>query len=324
MEVPVSEFDLIAFILQQQRLCRPDVMLGAGDDGAVVRVPAGCDLVVSVDTLVAGVHFFPHALPGDIGFKALAVNLSDLAAMGATPAWFTLALTLPNIDREWLTGFCQGLFELAVLHNIQLVGGDTTRGELTISIQVHGVVPQGQYLTRGGARPGDLIFVTGWLGGAALALRLLQDSKVGTGPLQEACCRKLNRPTPRLEAGVALLNLATSAIDISDGLVADLGHVLRRSDVGAVLEIDQLPLIPGMDVVVGEDCAWELALSGGDDYELCFTVPASKAHLAMLRLNQRAIGCTRIGRIVAEPGLRTVRRDGTLFPLRNAGFQHFQ
>lgn len=319
----MNEFDLIRQYFTRETSTRRDVVVPIGDDGAVLEVPADQQLVVSTDTLNAGVHFPPDAAAADIGHKSLAVNLSDLAAMGATPAWFTLSLSLPRIDPAWLEGFCQGLFALARTHHVQLVGGDTTRGPLAVSITVNGLVPRGQALLRRGARPGDRLYVTGELGDAALGW--LQHT--GGLSLPEAAraqvLRRLHRPTPRVRAGLALRGLASACIDISDGLAADLGHVLAASHVGARVELARLPL---SGVYRGQlpSLGWQSAVSHGDDYELCFTLPA--AHQAALSALAAEVtgGVTCIGEIEAPPGLRMLDADGQPYRPASAGHDHFR
>lgn len=306
------EFELIEQFFKPQQVKRQDVALGIGDDCALLTVPADHQLAVSIDTLVAGIHFWENADPVDLGHKALAVNLSDLAAMGATPAWFTLALTLPQPDTAWLTKFCQGLFALARQYQVQLVGGDTTRGPLCITIQVHGFIPRGQAILRSGARPGDLVFVTGCLGDAGLALQL----RAAAPPSLQ---QKLHRPEPRIREGLLLRQLANSAIDISDGLAADLSHILSTSGVGATIQLEQLPLSTALLTHTDRPSAQMLALTAGDDYELCFTLPAEKS----LLLEQSGIAATCIGVVEAQPGLRIVNASGEAIILEKAGYQHF-
>ncbi len=313
-----GEFSLIDRFFARLTPPRDDVRLGIGDDAALLAMPAGRDLVLATDTLVAGVHFPEGTAAEAIGHKALAVNLSDLAAMGAEPAWATLALTLPAADEDWLAGFAAGFGELAARHGVALVGGDTTRGPRVITVTVAGRVPPGEALTRAGARPGDGIWVTGSLGDAGLALVLLQSGE----PVPEVLRRRLDRPEPRLAAGRALRGLATATIDVSDGLVADLGHVLDRSGVGARLEVAAVPRSAALREAADGAAASRLALAAGDDYELCFTLPpAAEAEMAG-RL--AAIDCpvTRIGSIEARPGLRLIAADGTELP-PPGGFDHF-
>jgi thiamine-monophosphate kinase len=314
-----SEFSLIDRI-RARAGTREDVLLGIGDDAALLRVPDGHELVLSTDTLVAGVHFPEETQPHDIGWKTLAVNLSDLAAMAATPAWVSLALTLPEADVEWLDGFLDGFCELASEHGVAIVGGDTTRGPLSITVGAHGFAPAGQALRRAGARVGDDVWITGTIGDAAGALLQWQG-----GGLQSAKLRyRLDHPEPRVAAGLALRGLASAAIDLSDGLAADLGHVLRASGVGAELELGRLPTSRTLAEHFAEDAArWRLQLSGGDDYELCFTAAPSQAFAIEQAMAACELHATVAGRITREPGLRLLQPDGAVYRHEPGGFQHF-
>jgi len=321
----LSEFSLIKQYFDKLTVERDDVELGIGDDCALLQCPADHVLAVSIDTLVESIHFFADVSPESLGHKSLAVGLSDLAAMGAKPAWFTLALTLPEVNNSWLQGFSQGLAKLAEQHHIQLVGGDTTRGPLTISIQVHGFVKAEQALRRSGASLGDLIYVTGTLGdaGAALQQRLTQwgDDSL-TAEDKAYFLQRLEQPSPRNSIGQTLLGLASSAIDISDGLVADLGHILKKSHVGARLDLSKLPLSTAMEKVARQD-AEKLALKSGDDYELCFTVPARhESEIEQLLQGQ----CTRIGMITDDNGLFYINDSDDLIDLSEigTGYDHFK
>lgn len=319
----MNEFELIRQYFTRQPVTRRDVVVPIGDDGAVLDVPADQQLVVSTDTLNAGVHFPTDADAVSIGHKSLAVNLSDLAAMGAVPAWFTLNLSLPQIDPPWLDGFCQGLFALAHEHQVQLVGGDTTRGPLAISIAVHGFVPRGQALLRRGASVGDLVYVTGELGDAALGL--LQHT--GKLRLPQAQCahvlRRLHTPTPRVREALALRGLATACIDISDGLVADLGHVLDASQVGARIDLARLPL-SSVYRQQRPELGWQWALGHGDDYELCFTLPLVRQLVLQHVTQQFSCGFTCIGVIEAQSGLRITDDAGQPYHPAAAGHDHFR
>jgi len=314
-----SEFSLIERI-RARAGARGDVVLGIGDDAALLRVPEGQELVLSTDTLVAGVHFPAETAPADIGWKALAVNLSDLAAMAATPAWVSLALTLPEPDEDWLEAFLDGFCELADEHGVAIVGGDTTRGPLSITIGVHGFAPAGEALRRSGARVNDDVWVTGTIGDAAGALRQWQG-----GGLQSAKLRfRLDRPTPRVAAGLALRGLANAAIDLSDGLAADLGHVLRASGVGAEIELGRLPTSLTLAEHFAEDDArWQLQLAGGDDYELCFTASPAQAFAIEQAMAACELNASVIGRITSETGMRLLRPDGSVFETEASGYEHF-
>ncbi len=320
----MNEFDLIQNIFNREKKNRADVILGIGDDAALLQVPLGQQLVVSTDTLVAGRHFPENTSPADIAYKALAVNLSDLAAMGAEPAWILLALTLPSVDEIWLNEFSQGFFSLMRHFRLQLVGGDMTCGPLTITVQALGFVPAGKALCRLGAMPGDRIYVSGTLGDAGLALAYLHEetSLALTQHQIQWLMQRLNRPEPRVELGLALRNIATSAIDISDGLVADLGHILLANQLGATIQLADLPLSASLRQLSQEQ-VWQFALSAGDDYELCFTVPASSEIALQSHLKAINSSCTCIGRIKKEPGLSMIREDGFLLVLEKSGFQHF-
>jgi thiamine-monophosphate kinase len=317
-----SEFDIIRHYFSGRQPGRPDVVAGIGDDAAVLRVAPGSELAVCMDTLVAGVHFPVATAAAAIGHKALAVNLSDLAAMGAEPAWATLSLTLPASDPDWLGAFADAFFTLADRHGVQLVGGDTTQGPLSVTVQAHGLVPAGEALRRRGARSGDRVYVTGTLGNAGLAL--YDDIPVHPG-LQA----RLDFPQPRIEAGMALRGQASAAIDISDGLLADLGHLLEQDGLGATLQVDALPrsaeFLAGLQSqgAGGESLFYELPLAAGDDYELCFTVPEARCHEVERRLSVLACGCTRIGVIDQVPGIRCYRDNNELYHPASSGYRHF-
>ncbi len=313
-----GEFDLIRrWFTRAPR--HPGVILGVGDDGALLAPEAGRELAVTTDALVAGVHFFPDADPEALGHKALAVNLSDLAAMGAEPRWFTLALSLPASDEAWLTAFARGLWTLAEYAGIDLVGGDTTRApQVVVTVTAAGVVPAGLALRRAGARPGDRIYCSGDLGGAALAVRA---RLAGRTPPPAAAAR-LDRPTPRLELGRHLRGLASACIDCSDGLAADLGHVLSTSGVGARVRLSDLPLHADL-AALPETEAWDLALGGGDDYELIFTVPPARGDELRTRLAALDVPVRPIGVITAAPGLVLEAPDGRPYTVARTGHVHF-
>ena len=318
-----AEFDLIRAHFAALGAARADVTLAVGDDCALVRVPQRHELALSIDTLVAGVHFFPDTDPSGLGHKSLAVGLSDLAAMGAEPAWATLALTLPAqlaSDAAWLTAFASGLCELAGHHGVSLIGGDTTGGPLSISIQVHGFVPLGEAVRRGGAQPGDLIYVSGTLGDAGLALRRLQG---GVEP-EASLRRRLERPEPRVQLGLGLRKLATAMIDLSDGLAADLGHILAAGGIGAEISLNALPMSAAVAAVVADTGDWALPLSSGDDYELCFTLPSARQSQAEGLAAQVGVPIRSIGRITDGDGLVCRDADGQRWePHGTAGFDHF-
>ncbi len=311
----LNEFSLIEKFFAPQTIARDDVILGIGDDAAIAAIPAHQQIVITTDTLIAGVHFPENTSAYDIGFKALAVNLSDLAAMGATPAWVTLALTLPKADETWLTEFSRGFFALASQFNIQLIGGDLTRGPLVITVGAYGFIAKDQAILRSGAIPGDLIYVTNTLGDAALALR-------SPNPQKELLMR-LNRPTPRIEIGEKLRKIAHAAIDISDGLAADLQHILEKSHVGARINLNQLPLSEALRQSVPSDQAIALALNGGDDYELCFTIPKEKQQSLEKMSTQCKVTCTLIGEITNSLKLDLRFQDGSKYNQPTEGYKHF-
>ncbi|MEK7322733.1 MAG: thiamine-phosphate kinase [Pseudomonadota bacterium] len=322
----LSEFDIIRRYFAAAGARRDDVAVGVGDDAAVVDVPPDRQLVLAMDTLVSGVHFPEETRAEDIGHKALAVNLSDLAAMGAEPAWATLALTAPRNDPAWLAAFAEGFSALAREAGVQLIGGDTTRGPLTVTVQVHGFVPRGQAVLRSGARPGDVIYVSGSLGDAGLALRRWQQGWSPISVDEQYLATRLNRPVPRLQEGRALRGLAGAMIDISDGLAADLGHILEASGVGATLQLDALPLSPAFQRVcaaMGETQGARLALGAGDDYELCFTAPAAHREQVERQFAAFGCGCRAIGVIEERPGLRVRQSDGSPLVFEHGGYDHF-
>lgn len=317
--MPDSEFDIIARYFVRQRPARGDVLLGIGDDAALLQVPAGQHLVVAVDTLVAGRHFPDQTSAADIGYKALAVNLSDLAAMGATPAWATLSLTLPAVDAAWLQAFADGFFSLADEYAVALVGGDTTRGPLSVTVQLHGFVEPGKALRRDAANPGDAVFVSGAPGEAACALKQML---LGETP-EEALLQRLNRPQPRVALGQALAGLASAAIDVSDGLLADLGHLLSASRCGATLWPDRLPCSPALQAAHPEQ-ALDFQFNGGDDYELCFTLPVEhRETLAAVQVLHN-VPVHEIGVVEIQTGLRCVYADGRSEIPDVHGYDHFR
>lgn len=316
------EFSLIERIRERTAQARDDVRLGIGDDAALLAVPAGQELAVAIDTMIEGVHFPSGTAAADIGWKALAVNLSDLAAMGATPAWALLALSLPKADPAFIDALASGFAQLAQAYRLALVGGDTTRGGLSLSVAVHGFVPPGQALRRAGAQPGDAVLVTGTLGDAAAGLQLVQ--RGGESDARAAyLIERLNRPTPRVAAGLALRGSANACIDVSDGLLADLGHICAASRVGAEIDSSLLPRSSALLDLFADDAACRFALSGGDDYELCFTVPAQRLRQVQEDLGRLGCGVTRIGRIVAGAGVRVRDADGAWREPAQRGWDHF-
>ena len=313
----MAEFALIDRIAERSA-SRNDVLVGIGDDAAVL----------STDTLIDGVHFPHGTAAADIGWKALAVNLSDLAAMGATPAWASLALTLPEADADFVDGFMDGFGALAAQHGVALIGGDTTRGALSITITVHGFVPEDKALLRSGARAGDVVFVTGTIGDAAAGLRLLRSSAghhEDDGEQQHAkLITRLLRPTPQIAAGQILRGLASACIDISDGLLADLAHVARRSGVAIEIDAPKLPASSALYNQFRGDERMALQLGGGDDYELAFTVPSAHADAVTRDLSKLGCGVTRIGRVNEGSGIRAIDANGEEFTVQNGGWDSFQ
>lgn len=316
---PTSELDLIRRFFSDVGPARGDVLLGVGDDCALLSVPEGQSLVVSVDTLVAGTHFFPDCDPEAVGHKALAVGLSDLAAMGAAPAWATLALTLPRRDDDWVRGFARGFAALAEVYRVRLVGGDTTRGPLSVTVQVHGLVRASAAVRRDGARPGDLVWVSGTLGDAGLALRGLREGV----PVEPALRNRLERPAPRVELGTALRGIATAMIDVSDGLAGDLGLIMEASGVGAALDLPALPMSAAVAEQVASTGDWSLPLASGDDYELCFCAPPEHQFIIRSMAAGLACGLAVVGRVRADPGLVLHGPDQAVVSLERTGYDHF-
>jgi|SRR5579885_3261088 thiamine-monophosphate kinase len=319
----MNEFDIIKHYFAIQNKQRNDVVVGIGDDAAIVNIPQGYQLAVTTDTLIAGVHFPMTTSPYDIGHKSLAVNLSDLAAMGAAPAWVTMALSLADDNPEWLRSFCEGFFTLANRYQVQLIGGDLTHGTLSITVQAMGLIPPHKALLRSQAKPGDLIYVTGTIGDAGLALRFLQNRIHLDKQYQHSVLDKLNRPEPRIVVGEYLRGIASAAIDISDGLAADLGHILEQSRMGAILYVDRLPLSEAVSHSLPHEETIALALTAGDDYELCFTVPAKHRLELEKQLAQIACRFTCIGEIRREPGLELINQNGSKYHGPTTGYQHF-
>lgn len=317
----LAEFALIDRIRARTR-GREDVVLGIGDDAALLQPRAGHWLAVTADTLNESVHFPPETPPADIGWKTLAVNLSDLAAMGATPAWGTLALSLPQAEAAWIDAFADGFFALADAHDWRLVGGDTTRGPLSLSVTAFGQVPHGQALRRDGAQIGDDVWVSGTLGDAAGALRLWQRGLLDVTRMApesglEHLRQRLLRPTPRVALGIALRGIASAAVDVSDGLLADLGHITARSGVGVQLDAGALPISGALRSQFDASCARDCAQVGGDDYELCFTAPPRASAAVEDIATSLGIALTRVGTVVPRS------LDTTAVTTVRCGYQHF-
>ena len=318
-----GEFDLIRDFFRDATAQRDDVVLGIGDDCALLEVPVGKQLAVSMDTLVVGRHFVADVDPELLGHKALAVNLSDLAAMGATPAWVTLSVTLPDADAEWIKRFMVGFTALAKRYQLTLIGGDTTRGPLAITVQVHGFVDPEKSLRRDAAKIGDLIYVSGQLGDAGLALMAQQGLYVKQGSLA-SLKQRLDRPEPRIELGRAATTHSRCAIDLSDGLGSDLGHICEESNVGALIYLDKLPMSDAVAEYVTESGDWSLPLSAGDDYELCMTVPAQHQAAFEAAMQQQEVPVTWIGMIEQGEQVRAMSPNGDVDAYVARGYDHFK
>ncbi len=317
----MDEFALIEILVEHQAVHRGDVVLGIGDDAAVVRPEDGRELVVTTDVLVNGVHFPESTEPAAVGYKSLAVSLSDVAAMGATPLWATLCLTMPDANEVWIKEFGTGFFELAAEHGVQLIGGDTASGPLSIAVQVTGAVGDAGYLSRDGAGEDDLIYVSGTLGDAALGLQVVSGALSVSESDGSYFVDRLNRPSPRVALGRAVLSCASAAIDISDGLVADLGHICRRSGVGAVVDVSRVPLSDGYRRCLPR-VGWQPATGFGDDYELCFTVPPDRAPTVERVGTELGLSVTCIGHITRHDLKWTYGEQP--FPIHEQGYQHFR
>ena len=320
--MPLSEFALIERYFRSCGAPRTDVVLGVGDDAALLALPAGRELVAATDTLVAGVHFPVGSPPDSIGHRALAVNLSDLAAMGAQPAWALLALTLPQADEEWIARFAAGLCALARAHDVALVGGDTTRGPLCVTVQLLGHVPSGTALRRAGARAGDALYVSGTPGDSAAGLALEQGRLNAPAAAAAYLRERFLRPTPRMALGERLRGHASACIDVSDGLLGDAAKLASASGVGAEIAYADLPLSVPLLATLGEVRARELALTGGEDYELCFAVHPENIARLLAELPPQRFGYTRIGTLREGAGA-CVMRDGTVIEFSHSGYQHF-
>lgn len=314
-----TEFDVIRHYFDQQTSHHPSTLLAIGDDAALIQPDPHYELAITTDTLVEGVHFTTTVDPRALGYKALAVNLSDLAAMGAIPRWITLSLTLPETDKIWLKQFSKGLFSLAAVYSIDLIGGDTSKGPLAVTIQAIGLVKPGKAMCRSTAEIGDFIYVTGTIGDAGLALKIEQGDYKDPG---FSAFDRLHRPIPRIEAGIAINEFASACIDISDGLASDLGHILSSSRVGANIEWERLPLSEALRKYVEVTKDWALPVNSGDDYELCVTVP--KCNDNQFRKVMQAIDCrySQIGIIERELGLR-IEKDSNNVTLVKQGYEHF-
>ena len=312
----MTEFELISQYINSQSLSRRDVLEGIGDDCAILDVPENKSLAISMDTLIEGVHFPKNTSAYSIGYKSLAVNLSDLAASGAEPAWVTMSLTMPESDENWLTDFLDGFFTLAQQFNVQLVGGDTTRGPLSISVQAHGFVQRP--ILRSGACEGDLVFVSGYLGDAVAGFELCSEDDAEAS----SCVKRFNQPQPRVELGQAINSIATSCIDISDGLASDLGHICQRSQCGAEIKLESIPLSASF-LQFYQQTDYGKVLGFGDDYELCFTVAKGKQDQIMQISESLNIKLTCIGKIDSDSGVRFVDSDNNKIDIKK-GYDHFK
>ncbi|MGS2720910.1 thiamine-phosphate kinase [Paraglaciecola aestuariivivens] len=320
----MKEFNLIENFFKAKSFQRKDVIIGIGDDCAVTHVPQGQALVTTTDTLLSGVHFLPDTSAHAIAQKAIAVNLSDLAAMGAEPAWISLSLSLPEIDKAWLEDFSNGLQQHAEYYSIQLIGGDTVQGPLAITITAQGFVPCHQALTRSQAKPGDSIYVTGTLGDAGLGLDLATNKlSIGDKLNREYLINRLNYPTPRLLFGTNLRRIASACIDLSDGLVSDIQHVLKGSQCGATVHVNKLPLSRALKQSVSIEQAYDYALSAGDDYELLFTVSEEQKGNLETSLANANVSATYIGQVNGNCGKLDLRLNDKTFNYAKKGYQHF-
>ena len=320
----MKEFGVIEHFFKSKSFQRKDVVIGIGDDAAVTEVPPGQSLVTTTDTLISGVHFLPEVSAHSIAQKAIAVNLSDLAAMGAEPAWLSLSLSIPEVDESWLAEFSEGLREHAEYYSLQLIGGDTVQGPLSITITAQGFIPKKQALTRSNAKPGDLLYVTGTLGDAGLGLAILKgDKQLENVEHRDYLINRLNYPVPRLLAGTSLRRTASACMDISDGLISDVQHILRASQCGAIIHVDKLPLSAALSESVSASEATAFALSAGDDYELLFTVSEEQRGVLETTLSNSGVRTTCIGQLNGQPEKLELRLNDEPFSYREKGYQHF-
>lgn len=321
--MPLSEFALIERYFRKSGAMRADVRLGVGDDAALLECAPGTELVAAIDTLVAGVHFPHGSPPASIGHRVLAVNLSDLAAMGARPAWALLALTLPKVDELWLEEFTAGLSALARAHDVALVGGDTTSGPLCVTVQIMGHVPKSTALLRSGGRPGDYVFVSGTPGDATAGLAIEQSRLSASGEAEGYLRKRFLYPSPRLALGTCLRGYASACIDVSDGLLGDVGKLAHASGCGAALKLNDIPVSEQLVTTVGEDRAREFALTGGDDYELCFTVRPADVERLRHNLPPQRWGYCCIGTLLEQQGAVVLGSDGNVIEFSHSGYDHF-
>lgn len=325
----MGEFDIIdRYFNASQRPPRKDVLLSIGDDCAVTSLKPNQQLAITTDTLVCGTHFLPTTSPADLAYKSVAVNLSDLASMGAEPAWLSLALTLPEIDHDWLAEFSEHFFDILDHYNVDLIGGDTTKGHLSLTLTAQGIVPQDKGLFRHNAKVGDWIYISGTLGDSAAGLQLLLKQKTDNfnwNKDESYLIQRHLRPTPRVLLGLTIASIANAAIDVSDGLLSDLGHILKRSNCGAVLNLDDLPLSESLLNCYSKEEAEHFALSGGEDYELCFTVHNDNKRKLEKALANIGVSYTCIGQIrSAKEGLTVLRNNESVALPAQRGFDHFK
>ncbi|WP_315568020.1 thiamine-phosphate kinase [Haemophilus parahaemolyticus] len=319
----MGEFDLIKRYFLRKSL-QNDVILSVGDDCAITSIPRGYQLAITTDTLVEGTHFLPSISPTDLAYKSVAVNLSDLAAMGATPAWVSLALTLPEIKEEWLAEFSQSLFAILERYGVSLIGGDTTKGPLSITLTAQGFLPENQGLFRHQAKAGDWIFISGFLGDSAAGLDLLLQNRKIENESDRYFIQRHLHPTPRVELGLALRSFSCCALDISDGLLADLEHILECSQVGAEIYLENLPFSRHLCIQYEQTQAEKFALTGGEDYELCFTVSEEKREEMEQVLRLQGIKVTCIGKILPQTSGLNLLKNGEKVTLpEHCGFDHF-
>jgi len=319
----VKEFDLIGRYFSNSGHKRKDVVIGIGDDCAVTTVPENQQLAVTTDTLVSGVHFLNNAPAKSVAYKAVAVNLSDLAAMGAEPAWISLSLSLPEVDETWLDEFAAGLYELTQYYSVELIGGDTVKGPMALTITAQGFIPPGSELTRSNAKPGDWVYVTGTLGDAGAGLDILKNALNVSGEAKDVLINRHYFPTPRVAVGTAIRRIATSCIDISDGLLSDLKHILKASECGAKIHVDRLPLSRALTSAVSPEQAIEYALSAGDDYELIFTVGEEQRGSLETSLASTNVKATCIGQLTGQAGVLSLMHNNEKFTPQNpSGYEH--
>ena len=322
----MSEFDLINQFFKTTNVKREDVLLGIGDDCAILSPPVGKQLAVSTDTLISGVHFPEMTTARDVGYKSLAVNLSDLAAMGAEPAWVSLAISLPEENLHWLESFMQGFNELAEKFNVALIGGDTTQGPLSITVNVTGFIEIDKCLKRSNANIGDSIFVTGTIGDAHVGLKAVLNKNSSEQAVYDShidyCIKRLNRPQPQVKAGQLLAEYSVAAIDVSDGVMADLQHICEASGVGAIINIDRLPVSEALMKFYKNKPEWKDIITAGDDYELCFTCPQSQVSEIQKTLKSYHVSMSCIGEITVETGIKCFDNN-QLLNINHSGYQHF-